>query len=217
MNADEILQEVTSQVMICERCNLSKTRKNAVPGTGPSHAEILFIGEGPGHNENERGLPFVGAAGKFLTDMLSAAGYDRSAVYITNVVKCRPPDNRDPLPEELEACAGFLERQIEAINPVIIVTLGRFSMARYFSNVRISEIHGRPKWIDGRLIIPMFHPAAALHQPPLRKTIEQDFSRLPHWINKVKEKLEKDAQAKTAFSDEKGDHSERPTQLPLFG
>jgi DNA polymerase len=217
MNADEILQEVTSQVKICERCNLSKTRKNAVPGTGPSQAEILFIGEGPGHNENESGLPFVGAAGKFLTEMLSAAGYERSAVFITNVVKCRPPDNRDPLPEELEACAGYLDRQIAAINPVIIVTLGRFSMARYFSNVRISEIHGRPKWIDGRLIIPMFHPAAALHQPPLRKTIEQDFSRLPHWISKVKEKLEKDALAKTAIQEEPAEPSDKSKQLPLFG
>jgi uracil-DNA glycosylase family 4 len=217
MNADEILQEVTSQVMICERCNLCKTRKNAVPGTGPSQAEILFIGEGPGHNENESGLPFVGAAGKFLTDMLSAAGYERSAVFITNVVKCRPPDNRDPLPEELEACAGYLERQIAAINPVIIVTLGRFSMARYFTNVRISEIHGRPKWIDGRLIIPMFHPAAALHQPPLRKTIEQDFSRLPHWINKVKEKLEKDAQAKISPPVEPAEPSDQAKQLSLFG
>jgi uracil-DNA glycosylase family 4 len=217
MNADEILQEVTSQVMICERCNLCKTRKNAVPGTGPSTAEILFIGEGPGHNENESGLPFVGAAGKFLTDMLSAAGYERSAVFITNVVKCRPPDNRDPLPEELEACAGYLERQIAAINPVIIVTLGRFSMARYFTNVRISEIHGRPKWIDGRLIIPMFHPAAALHQPPLRKTIEQDFSRLPHWINKVKEKLEKDAQAKISPPVEPAEPSDQAKQLSLFG
>jgi uracil-DNA glycosylase family 4 len=217
MNADEILQEVTSQVMICERCNLCKTRKNAVPGKGPSTAEILFIGEGPGHNENESGLPFVGAAGKFLTDMLSATGYERSAVFITNVVKCRPPDNRDPLPEELEACAGYLERQIAAINPVIIVTLGRFSMARYFTNVRISEIHGRPKWIDGRLIIPMFHPAAALHQPPLRKTIEQDFSRLPHWINKVKEKLEKDAQAKISPPVEPAEPSDQAKQLSLFG
>ena len=217
MNADEILQDVTSQVNICERCNLSKTRKKSVPGTGPSQAEILFIGEGPGHNENESGLPFVGAAGKFLTEMLSAAGYERSAVFITNVVKCRPPDNRDPLPEELEACFGYLDRQIAAINPVIIVTLGRFSMARYFSNVRISEIHGRPKWIDGRLIIPMFHPAAALHQPPLRKTIEQDFSCLPHWISKVKEKLEKDALAKNAAADEPVEPSDQSKQLPLFG
>jgi DNA polymerase len=216
VSSEDALREIASQVTVCERCNLSKTRKNAVPGAGPAHAEILFIGEGPGHHENESGLPFVGAAGKFLSDMLAAAGYDRSMVFITNVVKCRPPANRDPLPEELAACNEYLDKQIAAINPMIIVTLGRFSMARYFPNVRISEIHGRPKWIEGRLVIPMFHPAAALHQPPLRKTIEQDFSRLPHWISKVKGKLQKDAQAAVAVPEESTDHSDQAKQLPLF-
>lgn len=219
MNPEEILQEVASQIMVCERCNLCKTRKNAVPGSGPADAEILFIGEGPGHHENERGLPFVGNAGQFLNAMLQAAGYERKSVFITNVVKCRPPANRDPLPEELAACGGYLDRQIAAINPTIIVTLGRFSMARYFSNVRISDVHGRPKWVDGRLIIPMFHPAAALHQPALRKTVEQDFARLPHWIAKVKEKLANEAAVPSAPIEVKKDESPdeaEPTQLSLF-
>jgi DNA polymerase len=217
VSSDGSLQEIAAEIMVCERCNLCKTRKNAVPGTGSVNAEILLIGEGPGHYENEKGVPFVGAAGKFLTSMLQAAGYDRDSVFITNVVKCRPPENRDPLPEELEACAAYLDRQIEAINPVIIITLGRFSMARYFSNVRISGIHGKPKWIDGRLIIPMFHPAAALHQPALRKTIEEDFSRLPYWVGKVKEKLSKEKAAREMPGEASEDASEPPQQLSFFG
>ena len=217
MNSEEILHEIAEQIKVCERCNLCKTKKNAVPGSGPADAEILFIGEGPGYHENEKGLPFVGNAGQFLNTMLQAAGYERNAVFITNVVKCRPPSNRDPLPEELAACAGYLDRQIAAINPTIIVTLGRFSMARYFSNVRISDVHGRPKWMDGRLIVPMFHPAAALHQPALRKAVEQDFARLPHWIAKVKEKLANEQIQTTANANqaEKPDEEE-PTQLSLF-
>jgi uracil-DNA glycosylase len=217
VNSEEILHEVASQINVCERCGLCKTRINAVPGTGLANAEILFIGEGPGQNEDAKGLPFIGAAGQFLTAMLKAAGYERSSVFITNVVKCRPPGNRDPLPEELAACSGYLDRQIVAINPTIIVTLGRFSMARYFSNVRISDVHGRPKMVEGRLIVPMFHPAAALHQPPLRKTIEQDFARLPHWIAKMKEKLANEKNVASAPVQPTKPDEEEPKQLPLFG
>jgi len=142
----------------------------------------MFIGEGPGFHENEQGKPFVGAAGRFLEDLLASIDLKREDVFIGNVVKCRPPGNRDPQPEEIEACGKYLERQIEALDPKVIITLGRFSMARYFPDTRISKIHGQAKEIDGRLIVPMYHPAAALHQPSLRKVIEADFSMLPGLI-----------------------------------
>jgi uracil-DNA glycosylase len=146
----------------------------------------MLIGEGPGFYENEQGRPFVGAAGNFLNELLEKAGVSRNDVFITNVVKCRPPGNRDPLPEELSACNTFLETQIDAINPLVIVTLGRYSMAKFLSNVRISEVHGQPAWVRGRLIVPMFHPAAALHQPSLKTSVERDFSRLPEWIQQAR-------------------------------
>jgi DNA polymerase len=182
----DVLQEVASQVAVCKNCQLSYSRKKAVPGEGPARAEIMLIGEGPGFYENEQGRPFVGAAGKFLDELLEKAGVSRKEVFITNVVKCRPPGNRDPLPEELQACGGYLDRQIAAINPLIIVTLGRYSMSKFLPNVRISEVHGQPAWVKGRLIIPMFHPAAALHQPSLKTSVERDFARLPEWIQQAK-------------------------------
>jgi DNA polymerase len=181
-----MLQEVASQVAGCKNCQLSYSRKKAVPGEGPATAEIMLIGEGPGFYENEQGRPFVGAAGKFLDELLQKAGVGRKDVFITNVVKCRPPGNRDPLPEELAACSGYLDRQIEAINPLVIVTLGRYSMSKFLPNVRISEVHGQPAWVRGRLVIPMFHPAAALHQPSLKTSVERDFARLPEWIQQAR-------------------------------
>lgn len=180
--AVQTLNEVASLVSVCTLCQLSASRKKAVPGEGPATAEIMMIGEGPGFYENEQGRPFVGEAGKFLDQLLDRAGVSRAEVFITNVVKCRPPGNRDPLPEELEACAWYLDRQIEAINPLVIVTLGRFSMSRYLPNVKISEVHGKPVWVRGRLVVPMFHPAAALHQPAWKTSVERDFARLPEWI-----------------------------------
>lgn len=147
----------------------------------------MFIGEGPGFHENQQGLPFVGAAGKFLDELLADAKLSRENVFITNVVKCRPPGNRDPQVEELEACKTYLERQIAAINPDVVVTLGRFSMAHFINNGKISSIHGRTFWINGRMIVPMYHPAAALHQPSLRSVVKQDFSVLPDLILKAKE------------------------------
>jgi DNA polymerase len=151
----------------------------AVPGEGPAHADIMFIGEGPGFHENQQGRPFVGAAGQFLDELLNLIGLKREQVFICNVVKCRPPGNRDPLPEEIEACKPYLDRQIALIQPKVIVTLGRYSMARVFPNEKISAIHGKPKKVDGIVYVPMFHPAAALHQPSLRRTVEDDFKQLP--------------------------------------
>jgi len=139
----------------------------------------MFIGEGPGWHEDQQGRPFVGAAGQFLNELLAKAGLKREDVFITNIVKCRPPGNRDPLPDEITACAGYLDRQIAAIDPEVIVTLGRFSMAKWFPGERISRIHGQPKRVNGRLVVPMYHPAAALHQSSLRSAIEEDFAKLP--------------------------------------
>ena len=188
MEATEILQEIAGQVSACEKCNLHYSRKHAVPGEGPVNARLLFIGEGPGFNENEMGRPFVGQAGKFLDELLDFAGFKREEVFITNVVKCRPPENRDPLPDELNACAAYLDRQIETINPDVIVTLGRFSMAKFLPNARISDVHGKPAWVNERLIVPMYHPAATLHQPSLKNSVIADFKALPNAINEGQNK-----------------------------
>ena len=177
--SDDSLDAVAAEVRVCPLCELSRTRTNAVPGDGAAHARILFIGEGPGWNEDKQGKPFVGPAGKFLDELLTIAGVSREDVFITNVVKCRPPGNRDPLPDEIAACAPYLDRQIAMIDPEVVVTLGRFSMARWFPGERISKIHGNPKRDGKRLIVPMYHPAAALHQQALRGLIEADFAKLP--------------------------------------
>jgi DNA polymerase len=145
----------------------------------------MLIGEGPGAHEDKQGRPFVGASGKFLEQLLNNAGYQRKDVFIANVVKCRPPNNRDPQPEELTACSAFLNRQIELVDPKVIVTLGRFSMYRYFPGAAITKIHGQPKQIGSRLVVPMFHPAAALHQPRWRPEITADFEKLPSFVAEI--------------------------------
>ncbi|HAF48947.1 MAG TPA: uracil-DNA glycosylase [Anaerolineaceae bacterium] len=187
MNAEAVLKEIGQQTSVCTRCKLHYSRRNAVPGAGNPNSTLMFIGEGPGFHENQQGLPFVGAAGSFLDELLAEAGLKREDVFITNVVKCRPPGNRDPQPEELEACKPYLERQIAAINPDVIVTLGRFSMGHFINNGKISSIHGRSFWSNGRMVIPMYHPAAALHQPSLRSVVVEDFQKLPGMINEAQE------------------------------
>ena len=171
-----------TKIRACELCELAHTRKHAVPGSGNIDANIMFIGEGPGKHEDENGLPFVGAAGKLLDELLQGIDLRREDVYITNIVKCRPPQNRDPNPEEIASCNAYLERQIDFINPSVIVTLGRFSMARWFPGTRISDIHGVPKRFGSRIVVPMFHPAAALYSPNKRPVLHEDFSRLPGFI-----------------------------------
>jgi uracil-DNA glycosylase family 4 len=166
-------------VAVCTRCPLAQGRTKAVPGEGPENAAIMFIGEGPGFHEDQQGRPFVGAAGQFLDELLQSIGLRRGEVYITNVVKCRPPGNRDPQPEEIAACQSYVDRQIALINPKVIVTLGRYSMARAFPNEKISAIHGKPRKVGEIVYVPMYHPAAALHQPSLRGTVEEDFAKLP--------------------------------------
>lgn len=183
------LEKLSNEISVCTKCQLHLSRKKSVPGEGNIRTRILFIGEGPGLNENETGRPFVGQAGNFLNELLATAGLKRQDVFITNVVKCRPPANRDPMPEELKACSGYLDRQIALIDPLIIVTLGRFSMGRYFPLKRISAIHGQGHWIEGKMIVPMFHPAAALHQPNLRNSIVHDFSLLPQYLETAQNTL----------------------------
>jgi uracil-DNA glycosylase family 4 len=207
---EEVLKEIAEETAMCTRCELFHSRKHAVPGEGPVNAEIMFIGEGPGFHENEQGRPFVGAAGKFLEELLNKIDMKREQVYITNVVKCRPPGNRDPRPEEVSVCTStFLDRQIQVINPKVIVTLGRYSMGLFLTNAKISEIHGQALQIKGRLIVPMYHPAAALHQASLKPAIERDFATLPELIARAGEAPE--------YSEEEAPTTnEEPKQLSLF-
>jgi uracil-DNA glycosylase family 4 len=176
---NDSLEAVATEVRGCVRCPLSQTRTKAVPGEGPADAEVLFIGEGPGLNEDRTGRPFVGAAGQFLDELLAQANLKRSDCFITNVVKCRPPENRDPEPGEIAACAGYLDRQIALLKPKLIVTLGRFSMAKYFPGESISRIHGKLRNVGGQLVLPMFHPAAGLRRPETRTALMQDFKQIP--------------------------------------
>lgn len=176
------LESLVAEVSRCTRCLLHRGRTRAVPGAGPENADIMFIGEAPGFHEDQQGLPFVGAAGSFLDELLESIDLKRDQVYVTNVIKCRPPGNRDPLPEEVAACKSYLDRQIELIQPKLVVTLGRFSMARAFPKARISRIHGQPLKISGVIYYPMYHPAAALHQPSLRPIVEDDMRRIPELI-----------------------------------
>ncbi|MBE7518219.1 MAG: uracil-DNA glycosylase [Thermoflexaceae bacterium] len=175
-----------ARIRECDLCPLARTRTCAVPGEGPIDSEVLFIGEAPGMNEDRQGRPFVGQAGQFLGELLAAAGLERSGVYICNILKCRPPNNRDPLPGEIEACRDYLDEQIALVDPRLIITLGRFSMARWFPGQSISRVHGRVAERDGRLIVPMYHPAAALHQQSLRTTIIKDFESLPAVLERAR-------------------------------
>lgn len=214
MTAEETLARIAKEVSVCTKCALHQERKKSVPGDGPADAEIMFIGEGPGFHENEQGHPFVGAAGKFLDQLLAQAGVTRAEVFVCNVVKCRPPGNRDPLPEELTACDEYLESQINTINPSIIVTLGRFSMNKFIPGAKISAIHGQMSKVDDRYVIPMFHPAAALHQPALKPSILADFAKLPEQLQEARNALGR--KPVTRKKEETPQLEEKPKQLSLF-
>ncbi len=179
MSSEEILREVAAEVSTCSKCDLCKGRTKAVPGEGNPQAKLLFIGEGPGYYEDKQGRPFVGPSGQLLVVLLQSIGLKREDVFITNVVKCRPPENRDPLPGEIAACNDYLERQIAALQPLVIVTLGRVSMSKFFGSEKISAIHGRPRKMDGYICIPMFHPAAALRTESYKVALREDFKKIP--------------------------------------
>ncbi len=201
------LTDLNKEIALCHQCEIAKSRTKAVPGEGAENAEIMFIGEAPGWHEDQQGRPFVGPAGQFLDELLASINLKRQQVFITNVIKSRPPGNRDPLPIEIANCQHWLDRQIELVSPKIIVTLGRYSMAKFFPGKTISKIHGTAQTQNGIIYFAMYHPAAALHQGNLRQTIMQDMLKLPPLL----------AQAQTIKIKEPEPKSEPPTQqLSLF-
>ena len=190
--------DLDQRIKSCTLCGLSKTRTTAVPGEGSRTADIMFIGEGPGFYEDRDGRPFVGPAGKFLDNLLASIDLKRENVYITNMVKCRPPNNRDPLPTETQACQPYLDKQIEMISPKIVVTLGRFSFSKFFVGESLGKARGKPRRWRNLMVYPMYHPAAALHNPKLRPVIESDFSRLPSLIGEATQMPEEEPEAARA-------------------
>lgn len=195
------LSELYKEIALCQECDLARHRTRIVPGEGAEDAAILFIGEAPGFYEDQQGRPFVGPAGHFLDELLRSIGFRREDVYIANVVKCRPAANRDPLPAEITACRKWLDRQIELIRPKIIVTLGRYSLARFFPGDSIGKVHGTARKKDGIIYFAMYHPAAALHQQSLRRIIEEDMRKLPSLLAEAAEVEETEA---------------KPQQLSMF-
>jgi len=179
------LEAVAAEVRDCTRCRLHAGRTKAVPGEGSAATEVVFVGEGPGANEDQQGRPFVGAAGGLLTELLGAIGWRRDDVFITNVVKCRPPGNRDPEPDEIAACGPYLRRQLEALDPALVITLGRFSLQTFMPGARISTAHGTVRPVDpssgaaDALALALYHPAAAFRQAGLRNTLFEDMTRVP--------------------------------------
>ena len=232
------LTDLYEKIAKCDDCRLCKQRKRAVPGEGREDAEIMFIGEAPGWHEDQQGRPFVGPAGQFLDELLQSISLKRSEAYIANVVKCRPPSNRDPLPDEIGACRKWLDRQMELIKPKMIVTLGRYSMARFFPGATISKVHGTARTSEGVTYFAMYHPAAALHQGSLRGVIMEDMLRIPSFLTQAVaapeepkpqeakkaekpekiEKVEKGARAEKAGKVEKVESVEKaePKQLSMF-
>ena len=179
------LEDVARKVCACTDCPLSKNRTNAVPGEGSSSADIMFIGEAPGYHEDQQGRPFVGPAGRFLEELLGTIGLKREDVFIANMVKCRPPGNRDPFPAETAACGKYLDKQIELVNPKLLVTLGRYSLGKFFPNESITRVRGKVRIKDGRQVLPLLHPAAALHQQSLGEVIREDFKKIPQTLEQV--------------------------------
>jgi DNA polymerase len=179
------LEAIGGEVRACQRCRLGATRTRAVPGEGSPDTEVVFVGEGPGFNEDREGRPFVGRAGDLLNKLLASIEWPREDVFITNVVKCRPPDNRDPEPDEIAACAPYLQRQLEALDPALVVTLGRHSMATFRPGVRISQVHGTTAPVDpatgarDATMLAMYHPAAALRTPAIERESYDDIGGAP--------------------------------------
>ena len=180
---DDIKQKILDDKVTPE---LAKGATQLVFGVGSPDADIVFIGEAPGKNEDLKGEPFVGAAGKFLDEMLEMIDLKRSDIYITNIVKYRPPDNRDPFPDEKTAFMPYLESQLEVIQPKLTVTLGRHSLNCFLPDLQISQVHGQPKRYKGRVYLPLFHPAAALYNGAMRQTLIDDFALIPAIIEKIK-------------------------------
>ena len=184
------LATIAEEVRGCTAWRVGATRTVAVPGEGNSLSDVLLVGEGPGFHEDRQGRPFVGPAGRLLEDLLASIGWERGDVFITNVVKCRPPGNRDPEPDEVGACAGYLRRQEVALDPAVVVTLGRHSLQPYLPGARIAAVHGTLQRAGARFVFAMYHPAAALHQGSLRETLFRDIRRLPAALVEARRQLE---------------------------
>lgn len=183
----QLLDELKAKILAEGVCSdLAKQATQLVFGDGNPDATIVFIGEAPGKNEDLKGVPFVGAAGKFLDEMLATINLKREDIYITNIVKYRPPNNRDPLPDEKEAFLPYLQAQLEIIQPTLVITLGRHSMNCFLPDLQISKVHGQPKRYKGMVYLPLFHPAAALYNGGMRQTLLDDFSRIPDIIHLIK-------------------------------
>ncbi len=178
METFDELESIADKIMNCTQCRLHENRTNAVPGVGDKNANIMLIGEGPGKNEDEEGEPFVGRAGDLLNDLLSHIGLVREDVYITNVVKCRPPDNRDPRKDEIETCLPYLQKQIETIQPEVIGPLGNHATETLIGKKGISELHGKKFEYEDIELIPLYHPAAGLYNPNLVPEMEEDMQKL---------------------------------------
>jgi DNA polymerase len=210
------LGDLNAQIHSCHACPLGSTRTKAVPGEGPVDAEVMLIGEAPGYYEDQQGRPFIGAAGQFLETLLTSIGLKRTDVFIANVIKCRPPGNRDPLPDEISACAGYLESQKKTIKPKVVVTLGRYSLAKFFPGQPISKIHGQGRKVGDTWVVPMYHPAAALHQGSLRRTIEEDFKKIPMYVQKARDEEAAAAAAALAVQEPVIVAAPQATQGKLF-
>ncbi len=208
MDKKEELLKISREVTKCQRCLLYQKANKPVPGSGNPDAKVMFIGEGPGYYEDQKGLPFVGQAGKLLDQLLKSINLSREGVFIGNVIKHRPPNNRDPLPQEIEACASFLDRQIEIIDPRIIVTLGRFSLNKFLPGEYISKIHGQARFVDFNnkriIVIPMYHPAAALRSAIIMEESKKDFQKIAEFLE-GEEKLLKE--------EEKNGEKEKQTSM----
>ena len=211
------LADLRTGVSGCVACPLHEGRTNAVPGDGPIDAEVVFIGEAPGFYEDKQARPFVGPAGKFLDELLASVGWRRDQVYVTNVVKCRPPNNRDPLPIELETCeSNWLKPELGLVDPKVIVTLGRYSLARLFPKESIGRVRGKTLQWGPYTAFPIYHPAAALHQQRLRSVIMEDFARLPQVLEEVRRRASDPSTAAQPANPPEGGNEQESQQLNLF-
>ena len=230
MTSDErkaALDAIAAEVRDCTNCRLAQTRTRAVPGEGSPDTEVVFVGEGPGYHEDQQGRPFVGRAGELLGKLLGSIEWRRQDVFITNIVKCRPPDNRDPEPDEVAACAPYLERQLEALNPALVVTLGRHSMARFMPGARISQVHGTTARVApatgarDATVLAMYHPAAALRTPAIERESYEDIGRAPRALLDARARRgaalpAADAAAETITEPAAADAFAEPDDLTIF-
>ncbi|HLC93848.1 MAG TPA: uracil-DNA glycosylase [Patescibacteria group bacterium] len=209
MDKKAVLEQIERNIKTCQKCRLCKTARNGVPGEGNINSEIVFIGEAPGETEDATGRPFVGRAGRLLEVLLKEIGYKREDVWIGNIIKHRPPENRDPLPDEIAACEPYLGMQLKAINPLLVVTLGRFAMNYFYKDGKISRDHGRMIRLAEFAVFPVYHPAAALRNPEMGGVLKQDFLRIPETLTKIREGYE------TTNGNEKQAPGENDNQIGL--